>query len=107
MMAMGMRTALMAAALVCVPATADAQKRGRQPDAESLRSMRELFATVDTNGDGQVTRAEGNAYIGNRRVSHANRNRIWRELDTDRSGTVSRAEFIAQAMKYEARMQVR
>lgn len=83
------------------------QARRAPVSAKTMRTYQPLFTKVDTNRDGHVTRAEADAYIGKRRISRVIRERVWRQFDANRNGTVSLAEFARQAVKYDSQMGVK
>lgn len=99
------RTLLLAAASISFALT-PAQARNRQPDPELVRSVDRLFGEIDSNRDGQLSRDEGLAYVAGWKVSRASRERIWRRLDADRSGWVSKGELLVQATRYQDQMEV-
>lgn len=100
------RALLLATAAIAMVAS-PAHARNRQPDPDLVRSVNKLFGEIDANRDGQVTRDEGLAYVAGWKVSRANRERIWRRLDADRSGWVSKGELLVQATRYQDQMEVR
>jgi len=103
-----MRIALIGAmALLAVPAQARDRQQRANDDAETARSANRIFGEIDSNHDGRITRDEGLAYIAGQRVSRGNRERIWRALDADRNGWISRQEFVTQAIRYQRQMEIR
>ena len=60
------------------------------------KSLQDLFARVDSNGDGNVTRTEATDYLRKERNVHLDEhsiNIIWRALDTDGNGVLDISEF--------------
>lgn len=60
------------------------------------KGLQDLFARVDSNGDGTVTRTEATDYLRKERKVHLDEhsiNIIWRALDTDGNGVLDISEF--------------
>jgi hypothetical protein len=60
------------------------------------QDLQELFALVDANGDGKVTKEEATEYLRNERqvdLDDHSINTIWTVLDEDRSGDLDITEF--------------
>ena len=92
--------------------------------AEVGNHVRTMFEKLDTNRDGYVTKAEAQAAKAGRagRIAkriqrrgaagspgqrHANRGAMFDRLDTNRDGSISRAEFEAAPARHERRVVVR
>jgi Ca2+-binding EF-hand superfamily protein len=89
---------LFAAALLAAPAAALAQAPSTpQPISKAafMANMQEEFAEIDANGDGSVSTAEVNAARDKAVATLAARraNAMFAELDSDKNGTLSQAEF--------------
>jgi Ca2+-binding EF-hand superfamily protein len=74
--------AAVALAVLLVPSVAEAQKAPPQQDT----SPQALFARIDTNSDGKVSKDEAARMPG-----VATR---WEELDKNKDGALSREEFV-------------
>lgn len=81
---------------------------------EAVRHVREMFAKLDTNRDGIVTREEVDAFhrkmmgamgmagdmekrLGDHGIMMGDRNQIFDRLDTNHDGSISRQEFTSAA----------
>ena len=81
---------------------------------EAVRHVREMFAKLDTNRDGIVTREEVDAFhrkmmgamgmagdmekrLGDHGIMMGDRNQIFDRLDTNHNGSISRQEFTSAA----------
>ncbi|MCW5661222.1 MAG: EF-hand domain-containing protein [Burkholderiaceae bacterium] len=80
--------AAIALAALLMPSVAAAQKAAPQDKAPPQdKSPHALFARIDTNSDGKVSKREITRMPG-----IATR---WQELDKDKDGSLSREEFVA------------
>lgn len=52
-----------------------------------------MFKDADADGNGRITKPEMSAYGARHRMGVIVRDRVWNQMDTDRNGTVDRAEF--------------
>lgn len=95
-----------AAALIATPTVAQQVRGGFERGQEVSRAdvearVRGLFARVDANRDGFVTRAEAEAFRGATRAQRQERRDDRRQarfaqLDTNQDGSISREEFFAK-----------
>lgn len=58
-------------------------------------ALNRLFAALDTNGDGQIAKAEFQDQLGAGGTNTANANRVFAKIDTDGDGSVSIEELTA------------
>jgi hypothetical protein len=59
----------------------------------------EMFAKVDGNADGRITRQEMQLFGMANNLGALINARTWKRVDKDRNGTLSREEFVAQIKK--------
>ena len=82
------------AALVPAAASATPAQRGvKAAPGQPQPSPDEMFDKVDANRDGKVTRQEMQIFGIENRLGNLVNTRVWRRVDKDRNGSISRAEF--------------
>jgi Ca2+-binding EF-hand superfamily protein len=101
---MTLRTLLLGSALFCLPALAFASTTPTVKAPPKLPTADELskaeaniadaaFAKIDSNGDGQLSKAEFTAYMNSRLAQQrAEIDAAFKELDTNKDGKVSKEE---------------
>lgn len=82
--------------------TAYAQDKDPAP-AELVKEIDRYFAEIDLNRDGRLTKLEMSAFATRHRIGVFVRPEVWKKLDTDRSGSLSRKEFGDGMMEIRAR----
>lgn len=124
LMGAGLLLAATAAGAQLVPQAPGAPRDGVQTRTEAVERARAMFARVDTNRDGFITQAEGQAVRGQmrqrmgaqrmngqrmaRQADPARRAARFERLDTNRDNMISRDEWArAEAMRGERRAEGR
>lgn len=90
-------TALMASTL-------PALSQSREPTPVDLeKEIDRYFAEIDLNKDRRLTKLEMSAFATRHRIGVFVRPEVWRKLDADRSGSLSRKEFADGMMEIRAK----
>ena len=89
------RPVLFAAALIAAPAFAQTSSETTMPRAKVVANAEAEFGRVDTNKDGQMSRLEIENFqrAGLTARATARNKAMFAELDADKNGSISAAEF--------------
>ena len=89
----------------------DQNDDGRISDEEAASAAEEVFVSMDSDDDGELTKEEylavrmgfGPGWNSERQAAmQANKEARFSEMDTDKSGSVSRTEFLGEAKAHHA-----
>ena len=77
---------------IASPAPAQVRERDRTP-AEVQKEIDRYFGEIDLNRDERLTKLEMSAFATRHRIGVFVRPEVWKKLDADHSGSLSRKEF--------------
>lgn len=77
--------------------------RGYVFTPEDHRILDAMFKDADADGNGRITKPEMSAYGARHRMGVIVRDRVWKQMDTDRNGTIDRAEFMESARAFRTK----
>lgn len=84
------------------PASAQVREQDRTP-AEVQKEIDRYFGEIDLNRDERLTKLEMSAFATRHRIGVFVRPEVWKKLDADRSGSLSRKEFADGIMEIRAK----
>lgn len=70
---------------------------------EDQKILGAMFLEVDADRNGRITKPEMSAYGARHRMGVIVRDRVWKQMDTDRNGTIDRAEFMESARAFRTK----
>lgn len=77
---------------IASPASAQVREQDRTP-AEVQKEINRYFGEIDLNRDERLTKLEMSAFATRHRIGVFVKPEVWKKLDADRSGSLSRREF--------------
>ncbi len=77
-----------------------AQTPARGGDEAHVREIHAMFAEMDRNGDGKVSRIEMTSYGHSKGIRGMVSPKAWKRMDADRNGTISMDEFTKDMIRY-------
>lgn len=105
-----MRTAFIAALMAAsAPTVAQVTPRTTAPShgyvftPEDEKILGGMFLEADADRNGRITKPEMSAYGARHRMGVIVREKVWKQMDTDRNGTIDRAEFMESARAFKTR----
>lgn len=98
---------VLAASALLLQAPAAAQTApasgGFVPSEGQLAELKAMFAKVDADGNGRLSRLELTGFGVSKGLGVAVRQKVWLQMDANRDGGVSVDEFIANSVSFENR----